>query len=127
MQRAIVTNNLAYHLARPETAAEAGTLIEKALAELGPHPDLLDTRGLIHLAAGRSREALQDLEEAALQPSDTKLLHLASAQAAIGDREAAKKSLQAARRKGLAATKLAPADRQRLDQLEAALGGQPEA
>lgn len=127
LQRAIVMNNLAYHLARPETAAEASTLVERALAELGPHPDLLDTRGLVQLAAGRSRDALQDLEEAALQPSDTKFLHLASAQAAVGDREGAKKSLQAARSKGLKATRLSPADRQRLEQLEAALGGQPEA
>ena len=81
-QMAIVANNLAFHLARPETAEEAKQLIDKAILELGPHPDLLDTRGVVRLAAGENKEALADLEEAALDPSPLKLLHLAAAQVA---------------------------------------------
>ena len=121
MQSAIVTNNLAFHLARPETAAEARTLVDKAIDELGPHPDLLDTRGLVALAAGDAREAVSDLQEAALQPTATKLLHLAFAQLQAGDAEAAARSLDAARKKQLRPARLSTADRERLGALEAAL------
>jgi tetratricopeptide (TPR) repeat protein len=121
MQSAIVTNNLAFHLARPDTAAEARTLIDKAIDELGPHPDLLDTRGLVTLAAGDAREAMTDLQEAVLQPTATKLLHLAYAQLQAGDTEAASRSLDAARKKQLRPARLSAADRERLGALEAAL------
>ena len=121
MQSAIVTNNLAFHLARPETAAEARTLVDQAIAELGPHPDLLDTRGLVALAAGDTRGAVTDLQEAVLQPTATKLLHLAFAQFQAGDAEAASRSLDAARKKQLRPARLSTADRERLGTLEAAL------
>jgi tetratricopeptide (TPR) repeat protein len=119
--RAIVTNNLAFHLARPETAAEARKLIDAAIDELGPHPDLLDTRGMVELAAGDARQALKDLQEATLQPTAVKLLHLACAQFASGDAETAVRTLEDARRKQLRSTRLSSADRERLGALEAAL------
>ncbi len=126
VDRAIVTNNLAFHLAQPATAAEARTLIEAAIEELGPHPDLLDTRGLVELAAGDARQALEDLREATLRPSAAKLLHLACAQFAAGDAEAAARTLEDARRKQLRPTRLSSDDRERLTALEAALA-QPAA
>jgi hypothetical protein len=49
-QAAVAANNLAVHLAEPETAAEAEKLVATAMAEMGPHPDVLDTRGIVRLA-----------------------------------------------------------------------------
>lgn len=121
IKRAIVTNNLAFHMARPETAAEARKLIDAAIEELGPHPDLLDTRGVVNLAAGDAEQALKDLREATLQPTATKLLHLACAQLQDGDAESARRTLEDARRKQLRPTRLSTADRERLTALEAAL------
>ena len=122
MQKAIVSNNLAFHLAKADTAAEAKTLIEAAISELGPLPDLLDTRGMIRLAAGENREAIADFEEAILQPSDVKFLHLAWAQLQAGDQSAARASLEAGRRRGLEMSRLSAEDKERLSKLEDALG-----
>jgi len=127
MQTAIVSNNLAFHLATASTATEARTLIDAAISTLGPHPDLLDTRALVHLAVGEDREAIADLEQAILQPSDVKFLHLAYAQFRVGDTAAARVSLAASRKKGLNADRLSAADRSRLAELDAALGTSPEA
>ena len=127
MQTAIVSNNLAFHLATASTATEARTLIDAAIGTLGPHPDLLDTRALVHLAMGEDKEAVADLEQAVLQPSDVKFLHLAYAQFRIGDTAAARVALAASRKKGLNTDRLSAADRSRLAELEAALGTAPEA
>ncbi|NBW96886.1 MAG: hypothetical protein EBR28_09190 [Planctomycetia bacterium] len=124
-QSAIVANNLAFHLARPETAAEARKLIDEAIAELGPHPDLLDTRGVVRLAAGEHGAALADLEEAALEPTPLKLLHLASAQVANQKAAAARESLARATKLGLVPEQLTAADRSRYDAIEAALRAAP--
>ena len=121
LQSAIVTNNLAFHLAREDTAAEARRLIDAAIDELGPHPDLLDTRGMVALAAGDIKRAVADLQEATLQPTPTKLLHLAYAQLQAGDTLAATRALEAARKKQLRPARLSAADRDRLAALEAAL------
>jgi tetratricopeptide (TPR) repeat protein len=122
VQNAIVSNNLACQLAKPATAEEAHRLIDDAIAKVGPLPDLLDTRGLVRMALGRKSEALTDLQEAALQPSDVKYMHLAWAQLETGDKAAAQKSLESARKRGLTVLRLAPDDRARLAQLESALG-----
>ena len=122
MQTAIVSNNLAFHLAAPATATEARKLIDAAISTLGPHPDLLDTRAIVHLAVGEDEQAVADLEQAVLQPSDVKFLHLAYAQFRTGDTAAARKSLASSRKQGLAEDRLSAADRSRLAELEAALG-----
>ena len=121
---AIVSNNLAFHLAKPATADEAGTLIDKAIAELGPLPDLLDTRGLVRLAKGEPEAAVTDLREAILAPSAAKYLHLAAAELAAGDETAARKSLEAARREKLADQRLTPDDVERLKVLEQKFGSE---
>jgi len=121
-QRAIVSNNLAFHLAETATVEEAKQLITAAISELGPLPDLLDTRGMIHLAAGETAEAIADFEEAVLQPTDVKFLHLAWAQLKSGDSAKAKLSLEAGMRRGLSMSKLGPEDRTILKELETTLG-----
>jgi tetratricopeptide (TPR) repeat protein len=122
VQKAIVSNNLAFHLARPDSVTEAKSLIQAAIDELGPLPDLLDTRGMIHLAAGETKAAVADLEEAVLLPTDAKFLHLAWAQFRDGDKVGAKESLEAGRRKGLAMSRLSGDDRKKLAELELEFG-----
>jgi Tfp pilus assembly protein PilF len=124
-QAAIVANNLAFHLAKADTAAEARTLIDAAIAELGPQPDLLDTRGLVRLAQGEAEAAAADLREAVLQPSAAKYLHLAAAELAAGDEQAARRALEAARREKLSATRLAPNDAALLEKLKVELKTEP--
>lgn len=125
-QRAIVSNNLAFHLAEPKTAAEAKKFVDAAIATIGPHPDLLDTRALVLLALGEDREAIADLEQAILQPSDVKYLHLAYALLRTGDNSAARTALESGIKKGLTVDRLSARDRARLRELEAALGVAPE-
>ena len=74
------------------------------------------------MALGKKSEAIADLQEAALQPSDVKFMHLAWAQLENGDKAAARQSLETARKRGLKMPRLAPDDRARLAQLESALG-----
>ena len=121
-QRAIEANNLAYHLAETPSAGEARRLIDAAIEELGPLPDLLDTRGLVKLAEGDSRGAAEDLREAVLQPSAMKLLHLAAAELAAGDEAAARAALERSRSSGLDNFRLPTSDRRRLLELENAVG-----
>jgi len=121
-QTAVVANNLAFHLAEPKTAAEAEKLVATAIAELGPHPDVLDTRGIVLLAAGKSAESIADLREAVLVPSATKYLHLASALASEQQVEAAREAFAEAKKLGFTTERLSPGDRQRLKALEAILG-----
>lgn len=120
-QQAIVANNLAFHLAKPDTVDEASRLIESAINELGPHPDLLDTRGLVALVKGETEQSVEDLQEAILAPTAAKYLHLAEAQLAARQVAAARRSLEQAKELGLEPTRLSRSDRVRLEQLEAAL------
>lgn len=126
IQTAIVSNNLACHMAEPGKAGEARKLIDAAIDAIGPHPDLLDTRGIVRIAQGEHREAIADFEQAVLQPSDVKFLHLAFAQLRAGDKAAAREALDRSRRKGLTVERLSAADRSRLAELESALGIAPE-
>ena len=121
MQSAIIANNLAFHLARAGTTDEARRLIDSAISELGPNPDLLDTRGIVRLASGDVRKAVEDLEEAALDPTAIKFFHLAVAQATDGQVANAKKTLERANKLGLKPFSLPPADRARLERLESIL------
>ncbi|MEI7782528.1 MAG: hypothetical protein WCJ18_11470, partial [Planctomycetota bacterium] len=122
MQSAVVANNLAFHLAHPETAAEAETLVERAIEELGPHPDVLDTRGVVLLASGKTAEAVDVLQEAVLEPSAIKYLHLASALIAHKQIEAAKLALAQAHKLGLDRRTLDDDDAERLNAVDAAIG-----
>jgi predicted Zn-dependent protease len=121
-QRAIVQNNLAMQLARPETAAEAKELIDEAIAEQGPHPSLLDTQGLVLLAGGAPGEAVKVMREAVLDRTPEKYLHLACALVAGRELEQARQILLESRKMGLDPRRLDADDRTRLETVEAALG-----
>jgi len=118
---AVVANNLAFLKAHPDTVDEARRLIDSAILELGPHPDLLDTRGLVWLAAGETNQAIIDITESVLTPSPAKYLHLALAQLKAQQTEEARVSLEKARELGLDEKKLSPDDRQRLQMVEEAV------
>jgi tetratricopeptide (TPR) repeat protein len=121
--RALASANLAFDIAHPETADEATKLIDAAVAELGPTTDLLDSRSLVRLARGQSRQALEDSSDAVLlQPSPRNLLHLALIRSEMGDLEGAAEAFARAKEKGLAEERLSPDDRRRLLKVEAAVG-----
>ena len=121
-QAAVAANNLAVHLAEPETAAEAEKLVATAMAEMGPHPDVLDTRGIVRLAQGKSRDSLEDLREAVLVPSATKYIHLASALVAEQQLDEARKAFAEAKKIGFTTRQLSAGDRRLVKDLETALG-----
>ena len=121
-QTAVAANNLAFNLAEPDTAAEAEKLVAVAVAELGPHPDVLDTRGVVLLAAGKGQEAIADLKEAILVPTAAKYIHLAAALASQDQLDAARQALAEAKKRGFVTRQLSASDQQRLRAVEAALG-----
>ena len=66
----------------------ARMLIDQALSQTGPVPELLDTRAVVHLAAGDVQLALADLKSAvdsSSAPDPAKLFHLAVAQLRSGN------------------------------------------
>jgi len=121
-QAAVVSNNLAFYLAQPETAVEAETLIDRAIIEMGPLPDLLDTRGMVRLATGKGKEAVADFQDALLVPTATKYFHLACALASQQQTDASRNALAEANKRGLNVGQLTSGDRERLDKLNLALG-----
>lgn len=106
-------NNLAWLLAlhRGEPAA-ARDMIEKAIELAGPIPELLGTRGIIHLARGESGQAVADLEVAAAEaPTASRYLHLARAYAAAKGKAEAIAAFQKAKIAGLDVSRLDPLER----------------
>lgn len=122
-QFGVAAGNLAFDLAAPETADEAGALVERAIGELGPIPDLLDTRAMVRLAQGDTDAALADMADAILVPTAGRYLHLAAIHAAVGDLPAAREAFEKATAAGLGRERLSPADRERRRRVEAALAG----
>ena len=122
-QHGIAAGNLAFDLAAPETAEEAATLVEHAIGELGPIPDLLDTRALIRLARGDTTSALEDMADAILVPKAGRFLHLATLYVAAGDLPAARNAFEKAITLGLDKERLSRADQDRRTLVEAALAG----
>jgi hypothetical protein len=116
-----VAANLAWMLARPETADQALPFVERAIQELGPLPDILDTRALIRLAKGQTILALEDMNDAILSPSPLKLLHMAAIQAEISDLPGARASFARAKALGLGQERLSPDDATRLERVESCL------
>jgi len=97
-EKAIVWNNLAFLLAaegkQPE---EALRLIEQAIQIMGPIPELLDTRAVALLAAGKPKDALADLNQALQEsPSGVMYFHRALVHQALKDMRSAAADLQRA-------------------------------
>ncbi len=110
---AMALNNLAWLLAhRPGQGKEALALIEKAIAQLGPRAELLDTRAVVHLALGNSTTAIADLEKAIGDaPSPSRYFHLARAFRSANQTDAALQALRKAKTAGLELKRLHPAER----------------
>ncbi len=116
-------NSLAWNLAmRGRLLDEAMTFAERAIAEAGPMPQLLDTRGCVKLAQSRLRAATDDLI-AAVEGGNlpATFLHLAFVQAESGDAESARQTLAHAVEVGLRAERLHPLDLDLLNRLNAQL------
>jgi tetratricopeptide (TPR) repeat protein len=71
----VALNNLACALAETESGtAEGLVLIDRAIAILGELPDLLDTKGLLLMRAGKLDEAIEKFEAAAKTGEDPRIL-----------------------------------------------------
>ena len=116
-------NSLAWNLAmRGRLLDEAMTFADRAIAEAGPVPQLLDTRGCVKLAQSRLRAATDDLIVAAEGGnSPTTYLHLAFVQAETSDPKLARQTLAHAVGLGLRAEHLHPLDRDMFERLDAQL------
>jgi tetratricopeptide (TPR) repeat protein len=119
----VALNNLAWLLGRsPSRAAEALALVNRALDRYGPRADLLDTRGVIYLSLGEVGPAQADISAAVADtPSATRLLQLARAQNAGGNRSEAQKTLASAKAAGLLAGHLNTQDQEDYRRLTADL------
>jgi tetratricopeptide (TPR) repeat protein len=118
-------NNLAYLLAlHGGDPTEALGLVDRAIAVTGPAAELLDTRAMIHLAAGRTQDALRDLARArAQQPRAAAICyHLAEAYTRAGRQEEAQKAFREARSLGLSPRDLHALEAARYQECVATLG-----
>jgi hypothetical protein len=87
-----------------------------------PRREVAEPRDLdLQARLARVRVAVEDLEEATLDATATKYLHLAVAQATDGQVANARKALEKANQLGLKPEVLPPADRARLEKLELVL------
>lgn len=117
-----VANNLAKLLVDSGRVDEATTLVEKSMEQLGPHPNVLDTRALVWLAKGDTTRAIADLQESLLDPSAIKYLHMAAACFEARQISDCRAALVAAEGRGLRQERLAAAERERLASVDKSLG-----
>ena len=112
----VALNNLAWLLAqgnKENEHTEALEYINKAIAGMGRRPELLDTRGMVHLAAKDTTKALADLEEAtAAAPTPARLYYQARILHEERKTTRAREVLQSARDKGLQASVLHPIEQE---------------
>lgn len=99
----LVLNNLAYLLALVGGRAdEAAEFIDRAVALGGESPLLLDTRAVVALRRGKTRRAIDDLENAITSaPTPLRYFHLAEAYLAEKDEPSARAAWNEARALGL--------------------------
>lgn len=119
-QNATALNNLALLLAlRGRGGQESMALIDKAIEIVGSKPALLDTRATIRLALGNPKEALADVEQSlAGQPSAVAFFHQSLVEHRLGQKPAARLSLEKANDLGLRPVDLLPLERPALRQLQ---------
>jgi cellulose synthase operon protein C len=110
----VALNNLAWILAHRADGGErerALAYINTAVKGLGKRAELLDTRGIVYLALGRTDQALADLKEVNNDaPSPSRMFHLARAHYQAQDRDSAAKVLKRARDLNLQPDDLHPAE-----------------
>lgn len=120
--RARATARLVACLIERDQLPEAYRLVDQAILDIGPHPELLDARGLTRVAAGDHVPAIKDFTEAVLAPSPIRLLHLAHVQCLIGNQFDARSSIEQSLKQGLDTAVLLPGDRRKLDFIRGRLG-----
>jgi tetratricopeptide (TPR) repeat protein len=121
--RAGIGNNLAFILStQRKNTDEAVKLIDDAMKVYGPSSDLLDTRGVVYLAAAKPDKAASDFKEAVLVPSAMKWVHLAFAQHDLKDDSGAVVSLKKAQEMDLKRQDLYDAEWIRYEKLARDLG-----
>jgi tetratricopeptide (TPR) repeat protein len=115
-------NNLAWFLtAYLDDHTHAGDLIDQAIRAVGPLPALLDTQGVVLLAAGRTADAIRVLESSVQGDSTpaASWLHLAEAYHQAGKTQDAMQRLEIVEKRGI--TDLTPRDRRVYLRLKAQL------
>jgi tetratricopeptide (TPR) repeat protein len=124
----VALNNLAWLLALQNKAPDkAFELLKSALAQLGPIPELLDTRGMIYRTLGESKKAIADFREVTERPEAqprlkaTAWFHLALVYRQTNDEAAARSAFEESRKLGLTAEHLTPLERVSYNQLAAEL------
>ncbi len=114
----VALNNLAWLLAhRADQAAEALTLINRAIDKYGPRPELLDTRAVALINRGNLEAATRDLERVVNEaPTPARLFHLSRAHERARNNTSALAFLRQANEMGLTpAATLHPAERAEYD------------
>jgi tetratricopeptide (TPR) repeat protein len=121
---AVASNNLAYLLAlNSDRRGEALTLISGLIETAGPAAELLDTRAVVHLAAGRTEQAIEDLQGALSQKKLAPFrFHLAWTYDKTGNRGEAVRAFREAQSSGLTTASLHPLERETYERLLAELG-----
>jgi tetratricopeptide (TPR) repeat protein len=116
----IAMNNLAMLLALEEgDTAQAAALMRRAVQIAGPLGALLDTQGVMELAAGRPERALAEFDRA-LDEGETasRRFHQAQALLALARPAEAKEAFRRSLELGLTADRLFPVERKSFEQLE---------
>jgi tetratricopeptide (TPR) repeat protein len=106
-------NNLAWLRAQHSgKSREALGIINEAVKIGGPRAELLDTRAVIYLSLGQTREAIADLTESlADAPTPSRYFHLARAQQQASNEQAAIQAFHQAQDAGLKPHLLHPVER----------------
>jgi tetratricopeptide (TPR) repeat protein len=120
----VALNNLAWLLVhRSGDSREALEHINRAVHGMGRRPDLLDTRGLVHLALKDSAKAVADLREAVNEsPTPVHLYHLGRALHEDRNPTRAREVLLQAKEKGLHVASLHPVEQEHCQKLLAEYG-----
>jgi tetratricopeptide (TPR) repeat protein len=119
----VALNNLACLLGqKTDTAAEALTLVERAIGTYGPRPELLDTRAIVQLNLGEVEKSLRDLERVTNEaPTPMRLFHLSRAYERSRNTTSALAMLRQANEQGLTLRQLHPAEQVEYQRLTAEL------
>lgn len=121
-------NNMAVLLALAERKYdEALQAVNKAIDLAGPLPNLLDSRGIVHISQQQAKAAIADLEEATQMTSDpASLFRLATAYLLGRDRRAAQSAWQKAQAAGFQIHQLHPLERANAQKVIAELDTSPD-
>lgn len=124
VQRAVVLNNLSYLLAlegkNQASLNEATAYVKEAVEILGPQPDILDTRAVVHIAEKDYSAATRDLKLSVTDnPTASKYFHLARAHMLANETKQAIEAWEEAIELGLTRNSIAVAEQENFDELQA--------